>query len=502
MAKADELISSSAFAEAKLHKLKSLAEKRGSLVAPENPLEWAKMLFPKMITKPFAQRHIEMLEWAWAIEPGIRPRPFVSIQPRGGGKSTNSELATIMVGARNKRKYAWYVSETQALADAHLESIAGLIESPIVEAYYPSFAKPHIGKYGSSKVWRRNRLRTSSGFTVDALGLDTAKRGTKLVESRPDFMIFDDIDARHDSGAITTKKIDTITTSLLPAGSSDTAILFVQNLIIDDGVFGRLMLPTPPFLQNRILSGPYPALEHFVWWYNEQNKIVVDGTPTWEGQDLQTCQQQVEEWGLSAFRREAQHEMIYEGGLFSHLKFIRRKRDELPVLWRIVVAVDPAVTSSDNSDAHGIQVAALGEDGKVYMLESWEKIASPEISLKKALYFAIKHKATTVLIEGNQGGDLWLDLWEDIVSETNIDEDLLPYVELVKASSGTGGKMERASQLCAEYERGMIEHLENETARTLEAALYRFPMAKPYDLVDSAWWAWNELRSGSDWLIA
>lgn len=500
MAKLEELISSEALRKAQLAKMRALAEKNKAQRAPDDPLEWTKALFPKIVSKPFAQRHIEMLEWAWALEKGVRPLPFVSIQPRGGGKSTNSELAVVMAGAREMRKYAWYVSETQSLADAHLESIAALIESPIVEAYYPSFAKPHFGKYGSSKAWRRNRLRTGNGFTIDALGLDTAKRGTKLAENRPDFMIFDDIDGRHDGVNITAKKLDTITTSLLPAGSPDLAILFVQNLIIDTGIFANLASSEPTFLRNRIMSGPYPALENFTWWYTPDGKILINGEPTWVGQDLETCQTQVDEWGLSAFRREAQHEIIYENGIFSHLQFTRRK--ELPEFWRIAIAVDPAVTSTDQSDAHGVQVAGIDEEDRIWMLESWEQQASPEIALKKALQLAEKWQADIILIESNQGGELWLSLWEDIVdSHANSDFDP-PGVELVSASSGTGGKVERASQLCADYEKGLVFHYDTPSINVLESALYRFPFAKPFDLVDSSWWAWKELREGGSWLIA
>ena len=57
--------------------------------------------------------------------------------------------------------------------------------------------------------WRRNRLRTASGLTVDSLGLDTGARGMKIEDARPDIIIFDDVDELHDTLAITTKKIQT-----------------------------------------------------------------------------------------------------------------------------------------------------------------------------------------------------------------------------------------------------------------------------------------------------
>ena len=97
-----------------------------------------------------------------------------------------------------------------------------------------------MSKYGTSRGWRRNRLRTAGGFTIDAVGLDTAARGLKVEEQRPDLIFLDDIDGKHDTLATTAKKIATLTTSVLPAGSSNVAVIFVQNLIIKDGVASRL----------------------------------------------------------------------------------------------------------------------------------------------------------------------------------------------------------------------------------------------------------------------
>ena len=71
---------------------------------------------------------------------------------------------------------------------------------------------------------------------MDALGLDVGSRGSKDEERRPDLIIFDDVDEKHDTLKTVAKKIDTITTSILPAGSSDCAILFIQNIIHEGSI--------------------------------------------------------------------------------------------------------------------------------------------------------------------------------------------------------------------------------------------------------------------------
>lgn len=283
--------------------------------APGDWEDWLRALFPQYVVHPFAERHIDFWEWVWDIEEDSTPRPFVAIWPRGGAKSTSAELASTALGIRGKRRYALYIRETQEQADKSVANIAALLESATVEEYYPEHADRMVGKFGASLGWRRNRLRTSGGFTVDAIGLDTAARGVKVDENRPDLMIFDDIDGKHDTAGTTMKKVKTITTSLLPAGSSNVAVLAIQNLIIPDGVFSQLADGRAEFLSDRIVSGPFPAVADLeTEWINDtttgtRKAKIVAGEATWDGQDLATCQRNIDLFGLSSFLAECQHDV-------------------------------------------------------------------------------------------------------------------------------------------------------------------------------------------------
>jgi hypothetical protein len=496
-------LGASAYQDAKLQKIKNQAAKSSALTAPDKPLDWVLAIYRSIFSRPFGPQHTELFEWAWSVKPKVRSAPFVAIWSRGFGKSTTAETIAVMLGAREQRKYLLYVSETQELADSHLLAIRGMIESPILKAYYPVFAAPKISKEGHSRGWRHNRLYCGNGYVIDAIGLDTAKRGSRIMDARPDFMIFDDIDAKGDSPTITRRKIDTITTSLLPAGSVDASAMFVQNMIIDTGVFAQLAQPNPPFLKNRVLSGPFPALKNFSWHMQPSGKIVVEGEPTWESIGLSDCQRIVEEIGITAFRSEYQHEITNEGALFEHVKFSRISASDVPPTWRRIVAVDPAVTSEDGSDSHGICVAGIDDNGQIYVYDSWERRETPEHCLRKALYYAVKYNADRVIIEGNQGNDLWYTLWNKIVEDSGLDDDRIPGVEIVKATSSTGSKMERASQMLVDYELGRISHVINDrnTYIDLEGSLRRFPLRKPFDLTDACFWAWSDLRNSSTWLM-
>lgn len=294
---------------------------RGELEEDWEP--WLRYLFPAYVTYGFAPHHREFWEWLWAIEPDEGTDAGVGIWSRGGAKSTSIELGLAALAARCRRSYALYVCGVQTKADDHVGNVATLLESTRVADLYPLVGERLTSKFGTQRGWRKNRIRTASGFTLDAIGLDVAARGAKLDEERPDIIIFDDIDVETDSPATTQKKIDQITRAFLPALAHGGIVLAVQNIVIPNGFFARLagVAEQPAdFLQDRVLfgGGIIPAARDLVLGKDDDGgSIVISGEPTWEGQSLEVIEAQVREWGPTAFRVEAQHEVeLRSGGMF------------------------------------------------------------------------------------------------------------------------------------------------------------------------------------------
>lgn len=442
------------------------------------------------------------------MQKGIRPRPFVGIWPRGGGKSTTAELAAVALGALDRRAYCVYVRRNQDMADKSIGNIATLLESSAIDRTYPNLGRRRRGKFGNAKGWRRERLSTAHGYTVDALGLDSASRGFKDEERRPDLFIIDDIDDKHDSPAVAQKNIETITTSILPAGSNDAAVLAVQNLIIPHGLFSQLAGPAD-YLADRIVDGPYPAVEGLQYEQRldpetERYKwVITEGAATWAGQDLATCQQQIFTWGLMAFRQESQHEVdLISGGLYDDLLFQYIDRDKLPALTAIECWLDPAVSSTESSDSQGIQIDGRDAKKHLYRLYSWEGVTSPQKAMEKAILQALHYGARAVGVETDQGGDTWISVyneaWNSLKAQKLIGEDARrPRFKYAKAGS-IGGKVERQNMMRAAYDRGEITHVRG-THQILENGLKRFPIRKPFDLADAAFWGWYNLIKRGGW---
>ncbi len=476
---------------------------------PDDPLELLHYFFPNAFTAPFAPHHEEFWDWVWALEKGVRPDPYINIWPRGGGKTISNECAVVTAGHRRTRRNVLIVSETQPQADKIVSNIATRLESRVIATADPDLSARALNKYGTAKGWRRNRLTTASGLTVQGIGILGAVRGLREEDERPDLIIFDDVDNKLDSAGTTDRKIAALTTSILPAGSPDVAILGVQNLIIAHGIFSRLAGEAEEeadFLVSRKVSGPIPAIrgleveETFDAERGRKRWVIVGGTATWEGQNLAVCQRQMDDDGYSSFLQERQHKVAdLSGGMYANMTFVRCNPDEVPDLVRVVLWVDPAVTNTDKSDAMGIMADGLGVDGKIYRLYFWEERASPEDALRHAILKAVELKAEHVGVETDQGGDTWESVYaraaDKLVEEGLLTRRQIPPFESEKAGAGHGPKLHRQQQTVhTEYERGQVTHVRGPHLEKLEKALQRFGIKKPYDGVDAGYYTVWDLR--------
>jgi len=460
---------------------------------------WLWGVFPHHVSAGFAPHHEELWRWVWSIEAGQPAHPYVAVWARGAGKSSTAEMAVVALGARKKRQYVIWCGATQAQADDHVQNIAALLEGPGISRLYPALATRQLGKYGNSRGWRRNRLWTSTGFVVDALGLDTAARGVKIEDQRPDMALLDDLDEEHDSKAAVDRKEATLTRKLLPAGTGHMAVLAVQNLVHVDSIFSRLADGSAEYLARRTVSGPVPAIEGLSTQRREGRSIIIAGRPTWDGQDLDACQHAIDEYGESAFRIEAQHEVsVRAGGIFSHLEYEHCAPEDVPELVRVAVWVDPAVTDTDQSDSMGIQADGLGVDGRVYRLRTYEQRSSPRLALGTAIRWAYDLGADTVGVETDQGGDTWASVYREALADVEKPEGArAPRFRWEKAGAGHGPKVARAMRMLVFYERNpsaFVHVLGYHTV--LENALNRFPLTKPHDAVDASYWAAHDLLGG------
>lgn len=158
----------------------------------------------------------------------------------------------------------------------------------------------------------------------------------------------------------------------------------------------------------------------------------------------------------------------------------------VPELQRVVVAVDPAVTSGAEADETGIVVAGRDAGTGFWVLEDLTGRLSPDLWARRVADAFARVRADTVVCEVNQGGDL-------VAATLRTVDPTLP----VRSVRATRGKRLRAEPVAALYEQGRVRHAGAFDA--LEDQMTRFtgaPGDASPDRLDALVWALTDLMTG------
>lgn len=160
-----------------------------------------------------------------------------------------------------------------------------------------------------------------------------------------------------------------------------------------------------------------------------------------------------------------------------------------PDLVRVVVAIDPSVSSGEGSDECGILVCGRAADGQLYALEDCSLRASPDRWARVAVDAYRRHQADRIIGEANNGGDLI-----EAVLRT-VDKDA-PYSKVHAAR----GKVARAEPIAALFEQGKA-HLVG-LMPELSDQLCSYVPGDPGspDRMDALVWGMSELGGGEETL--
>lgn len=152
-----------------------------------------------------------------------------------------------------------------------------------------------------------------------------------------------------------------------------------------------------------------------------------------------------------------------------------------PDLVRIVVAIDPAVTSTEDSDETGIVIAAKDSNDHGYILADATFKGSPEQWARKAVQLYHGYQADKIVGEANNGGDMI-----GFVIST-VDRNAA-----YKKVWASRGKLLRAEPIAALYEQGRIHHVGYFGDLEDQMCEWQQGEASPNNL-DAAVWALTEL---------
>lgn len=181
-----------------------------------------------------------------------------------------------------------------------------------------------------------------------------------------------------------------------------------------------------------------------------------------------------------------------EGALWTHKMIDDARVTNAPTtLVRVVVGVDPAVTSGETSDLTGIVVAGVDASMNYYVLDDKSLRASPDAWARQAVICYNDWKADKIIAETNNGGDMVLLLMQQVDPSIS-----------VKKVTATRGKQLRAEPISALYEQGRVHHV-GYFADLEEQMCEWTPLSNNSpDRLDALVWALTELNSGGSSMIA
>ena len=158
--------------------------------------------------------------------------------------------------------------------------------------------------------------------------------------------------------------------------------------------------------------------------------------------------------------------------------------ENAPDLSRIVVAIDPAMSSRPDSAETGIIVAGTDDDLRGYVLQDGSGRMSPNEWARRAIDLYDCYAASRIIGERNNGGDL-----VGTVLRTASDGRTLP-IRLVTASVG---KYARAEPVAALYQQGRVLHVGSFPQLEDQLCTWEPGSSTSPDRMDALVWALSDL---------
>ena len=203
---------------------------------------------------------------------------------------------------------------------------------------------------------------------------------------------------------------------------------------------------------------------------------------------LQMMKQRYE--GTTLGRQELYAEIIedVEGALWSPqmIEQSRLPKDTEKELTQIIVAIDPAVTATENSDETGIVVVGKDHLNNYYVLEDLSGRHTAEKWARIGINAFYDWEADRIVAEVNNGGDLVERLIRN--SDPNV-----PY----RAVKATRGKLVRAQPISALYEQNRVHHIGNFPELESQMCTYTGQTSPSPDRLDALVWGLSELSKSS-----
>ena len=327
--------------------------------------------------------------WSWLLSYVFKPRTFPKLAlglPRGFAKTTLIKFFVLFCILFTDRKFILIIGATSGLAENIISDIVDMLNEPNIKRVFGDWS---LGLEKDTQGLKKFGFR-GRNIILAGIGQGTSLRGLNIKNSRPDVMIFEDIQSREDAESqIVSEGIEKwmIGTAMKAKAPTGCMYIFVAN-----------MYPTKWSLLRKLKHNPS-------WIKFIAGGILADGTSLWE--ELQPIDQLMEEFQNDL--NSGHPEIFYSEVLNDENAAVNNNIDisKIPqypyaddeVTSGNFIVIDPS-NDKANSDAVSIGLFSV-IDGLPVAMEILEGSFSPGDTIRLTLEMAIRTGTSLILIEAN-----------------------------------------------------------------------------------------------------
>ncbi|WP_018502999.1 phage terminase large subunit family protein [Parafrankia discariae] len=397
--------------------------------------------------------------------------------PRNSGKSTLFFLALpLWAAAHGYIQFVAAFANSGNQAEAHLATFKNELDTnALLREDFPALCEPRRNARGGTLADTKMLIHQKSGFVFSARGIDSGTLGMKVGEHRPDLLLLDDIE--RDEGSYSehqaAKRLITLLDAILPLN-----------------VFARVVLVGTTTMAGSIVhqlvrTVAEPHAEDLETWPVEEGFRVHHFHPIITRSDGSRRSIWPAKWPLSYLEA------------IEHTRGFAKNYANLPVsadgdFWgpgdftyadlathRELLSIDPATTSKTSSDPYGLAVVGYNRTEKRCAVTYAAGVRLSPAGLRTLVINVLNQhpKVGAVLVETNQGGEVWAAL-------------LRPLPVRLLTVHQSEPKDVRAARSLNHYQRGRVLHPHRLPAA--EAQMTSYPKGRHDDMVDAigtgVWW--------------
>jgi len=377
--------------------------------------------------------------WEWLLGYVAAPRTFPQLAlglPRGFGKTTLLKIFVVYCILFTNKKFILVVAATAKLAENIIADVVDMLEEPNIKR---AFGDWNLGVEKDTQSLKKFGFR-GRNITLAAIGAEGSLRGLNIKNTRPDIMVFEDVQSREcaDSEVQSTSLENWMVGTAMKAKSPHGCMfLFIGN-----------MYPTKHSILRKLKTNPK-------WVKFIAGGILADGTSLWE--DLQPIAQLRNEFenDLAMGKPEIFYaEVLNDENASANNLIDLSKLPDVPYMEGDIaggnfIVIDPS-NDKINSDAVSIGYCEI-HDASPILMEIEEGRFSPGETIRKALTLALTHNCRLIACEAN-AYQYSLLYWFDFICQ----QMGIIGIEAVPVYSGARSKNARILDVFKSYAAGEL----------------------------------------------